>query len=672
MYFFTDCDSLLQVSFDPSAVVRAAKNAVVASEVLEATTPALATARLLSRVRSLQRVSNYKRVCDLRRQRSTEAAYFGRTRNSKRLTRTASQPATTITDTINDGGVSGDNNKSEIDSSTGGICKDDKNKRVTGGNDDNKESSNESQDFSYVHSHSRSPALTPDNEQSLTNATNMDSCTGNENGKDYTRGSLKSENGSSSTHDANINFKSSNDQLSGRDCVTITSQSRNFAKNSLGNSTSSDEVFIGGPVELAQESVELNMTPTRKIKNLKEFMELGRSSKCSSRSEKDSPLNSPSHHSTISPNKSAAATKDSGGSKSSPKTSPLANSLKHSCSNHIPSVPNSSNSASNANFMTGKSTNDSLCYSKNSTHSAGITNAAQCTSSSSLCNSNLSSPKHSSRLQSSQCNHTDQSVSTTATAVISASCSCSATSEVRMNACISCSMESHSCATEDGISPLHGSRDCCSVGGSSCSSVLCTNEASRRCFSESDAFLGGALDVDAAGDEEELCVEVWENPVASSPVHGPCVTLRPSTASRPSIPNSHTDGDVARMLKDNQTLASKTALKASPGHQVSPSTDKANSSVGWTVGVGGQHRGSLPPPPEFGGGNPFLMIVCVTILLQHRDSILSQQLDHNDLAMHFDKLMRKHDVHSVLREARQRYRHYCSLSLGKCNAGEQC
>ena len=36
----------------------------------------------------------------------------------------------------------------------------------------------------------------------------------------------------------------------------------------------------------------------------------------------------------------------------------------------------------------------------------------------------------------------------------------------------------------------------------------------------------------------------------------------------------------------------------------------------------------LPPPPQFGHGNPFLMFLCLACLLQHRDHIMKAQLDY--------------------------------------------
>ncbi|KAJ8970685.1 hypothetical protein NQ314_001066 [Rhamnusium bicolor] len=66
----------------------------------------------------------------------------------------------------------------------------------------------------------------------------------------------------------------------------------------------------------------------------------------------------------------------------------------------------------------------------------------------------------------------------------------------------------------------------------------------------------------------------------------------------------------------------------------------------------------LPPPNEFGGGNPFLMFLCITLLMQHRDHIISKAMDYNEMAMHFDKMVRKHNVIRVLNQARQMYARY--------------
>ncbi|CAB0038447.1 unnamed protein product [Trichogramma brassicae] len=74
---------------------------------------------------------------------------------------------------------------------------------------------------------------------------------------------------------------------------------------------------------------------------------------------------------------------------------------------------------------------------------------------------------------------------------------------------------------------------------------------------------------------------------------------------------------------------------------------------------------NLPAPNEFGGGNPFLMFLCITLLLQHRDHIMRNQMDYNELAMHFNKMVRQHDVNKVLNQARQLFAGYLKRHSAK-------
>ncbi|XP_026727029.1 TBC1 domain family member 25 [Trichoplusia ni] len=79
---------------------------------------------------------------------------------------------------------------------------------------------------------------------------------------------------------------------------------------------------------------------------------------------------------------------------------------------------------------------------------------------------------------------------------------------------------------------------------------------------------------------------------------------------------------------------------------------------------------SLPPPTAFGGGNPFLMFLCLTVLLQHRDYIMRNRMDYNELAMHFDKMVRKHNVNRVLNQARQMYAIYLKQQAAAQKTGD--
>jgi hypothetical protein len=74
---------------------------------------------------------------------------------------------------------------------------------------------------------------------------------------------------------------------------------------------------------------------------------------------------------------------------------------------------------------------------------------------------------------------------------------------------------------------------------------------------------------------------------------------------------------------------------------------------------------SLPPPSEFGGGNPFLMFLCITLLLQHRDYVIRNQMDYNEMAMHFDKMVRRHNVTKVLNQARRLFAGYLKRHANK-------
>lgn len=70
----------------------------------------------------------------------------------------------------------------------------------------------------------------------------------------------------------------------------------------------------------------------------------------------------------------------------------------------------------------------------------------------------------------------------------------------------------------------------------------------------------------------------------------------------------------------------------------------------------------LPKPSEFGDGNPFMLIVCLTLLLQHRDTIMKKRMDFNEIAICFDKLMKRHNIRKVLKRARLLFADYLKSS----------
>ncbi|XP_074873531.1 TBC1 domain family member 25 [Carettochelys insculpta] len=80
---------------------------------------------------------------------------------------------------------------------------------------------------------------------------------------------------------------------------------------------------------------------------------------------------------------------------------------------------------------------------------------------------------------------------------------------------------------------------------------------------------------------------------------------------------------------------------------------------------------SLPPPQEFGRGNPFMLFLCLAILLEHRDHIMKNNLDYNELAMHFDRLVRRHNLAKVLRRAKALFADYLQSEVWDSEEGDE-
>jgi len=70
----------------------------------------------------------------------------------------------------------------------------------------------------------------------------------------------------------------------------------------------------------------------------------------------------------------------------------------------------------------------------------------------------------------------------------------------------------------------------------------------------------------------------------------------------------------------------------------------------------------LPPPEEFGHGNPFLLFVCLAVLLEERDAIMKERKEYDDLVMHFDRMVRKHCPERVLSKAMRLFAEYLRTS----------
>lgn len=183
---------------------------------------------------------------------------------------------------------------------------------------------------------------------------------------------------------------------------------------------------------------------------------------------------------------------------------------------------------------------------------------------------------------------------------------------------------------------------------------------SRRCFSDSDADVG--VPVYSDGGE----VDVWQNPVATlSPevdqqLQIICQEEQPTTVQQliPKPNGSHKQSEEER---ENQNTMTSSVNSCEEVTEVS----------GWQVAMsddGTPQVTSLLPPEEFGGGNPFLMFLCVTLLLQHRNHIIKNKMDHNELAMYFDKMVRQHNVTKVLAYARRLFANYLKLDFSKARS----
>ncbi|XP_061074555.1 TBC1 domain family member 25-like isoform X1 [Conger conger] len=106
-----------------------------------------------------------------------------------------------------------------------------------------------------------------------------------------------------------------------------------------------------------------------------------------------------------------------------------------------------------------------------------------------------------------------------------------------------------------------------------------------------------------------------------------------------------------------------------PGTLPSPGARPAT--AGTPSGLEATKPASLPPPQEFGKGNPFMLFLCLSILLEHRDHIVKNSLDYNELAMHFDRLVRRHNLARVLQRAKALFADYLQSEVWDSEEGDE-
>ncbi|XP_078064927.1 TBC1 domain family member 25, partial [Mustelus asterias] len=85
----------------------------------------------------------------------------------------------------------------------------------------------------------------------------------------------------------------------------------------------------------------------------------------------------------------------------------------------------------------------------------------------------------------------------------------------------------------------------------------------------------------------------------------------------------------------------------------------------------GMATAPLPPPQEFGRGNPFVLFLCLAVLLEHRDHIVRSQMDYNELAMHFDRLVRRQNLNRVLHRAKALFADYLQSEVWDSEDGDE-
>lgn len=167
-----------------------------------------------------------------------------------------------------------------------------------------------------------------------------------------------------------------------------------------------------------------------------------------------------------------------------------------------------------------------------------------------------------------------------------------------------------------------------------------------------------------------------------------------SSDSMPGSPSSHTDANhhLPNPNSDGYASAETTSLSSKETSQEEELRMNNGSACGAFLDSGvitnpmtnsceevsencelnlGKTRRYLPPPQEFAGGNPFMMFLCLTLLLQHRDFIMKNNMDYNELAIHFDKMIRKHNVQRVLYQARTFFMEYLKCGFWEPTVGDE-
>lgn len=140
--------------------------------------------------------------------------------------------------------------------------------------------------------------------------------------------------------------------------------------------------------------------------------------------------------------------------------------------------------------------------------------------------------------------------------------------------------------------------------------------------------------------------------------------------SRPPLPPANRSGDSPSHSQSQSPLSSPVlSMGKGPLPSGVPAPGKSESFT--SSSTPGVKPCSLPPPQEFGKGNPFMLFLCLSILLEHRDHIIKNGLDYNELAMHFDRLVRRHQLSRVLQRAKALFADYLQSEVWDSEEGDE-
>lgn len=160
-------------------------------------------------------------------------------------------------------------------------------------------------------------------------------------------------------------------------------------------------------------------------------------------------------------------------------------------------------------------------------------------------------------------------------------------------------------------------------------------------------------------------VFIWENPLLQNRTSLPSPTSEPVDIVAAASADSRQKQPQVNMFLDPIELQHTLTNSCEEASEMGTGCGARTVAPVLAVRVPGT---TLPGPEEFGGGSPFLMFLSLTLLLQHRDYVMKNGMDYNEMAMHFDKMVRKHNVIRTLNQARRMYADYLEAN-GRIDSG---